>query len=46
LVVEAALEEVEEVKGLVKRCMESVGAGKVHVPLTVEIGQAQDWLGL
>lgn len=46
LVVEAALEEVEEVKVLVKSCMESVGAGKIHVPLTVEIGQAQDWLGL
>jgi DNA polymerase I len=36
--------EVDEVRDLVKENMESAGAGKIKVPLTVEAGVAKNWL--
>ena len=41
LVVETALDELEEVKDIVKRNMES--AVKLSVPLTVDVTTGKDW---
>jgi DNA polymerase-1 len=46
LVLEVPEGEVERVTALVRDCMENAGAGKVHVPLTVEVGVARNWLAL
>jgi DNA polymerase-1 len=42
LIIEAPEQEVEEVSGIVRRCME--GAASLRVPLVVEIGVGSNWL--
>ena len=44
LVFDVPEKEVDEVRVLVKEKMEGAGAGKIHVPLTVESGVAKNWL--
>ncbi len=46
LVLEVPQEEIEEVMPLVKLHMESAGEGKIHVPLMVDTGVAENWLAL
>jgi DNA polymerase-1 len=44
LVVDTPERELEAVKKLVVESMEGAGAGKIHVPLTVETGAGKNWL--
>jgi DNA polymerase I len=46
LVLEVPLNEVEEMKKIVKVEMEKAGREKITVPLTVDVGVAQNWLAL
>ena len=41
MMIEAVLEEVEEVKSLIKQCMEN--ACKLNVPLIAEVSEAANW---
>ena len=43
MMIEAPLEEVENVKDLLKNCMEN--ACKLRVPLIAEVAEATDWYG-
>lgn len=42
LIVDAAIDEIKQVKSILKDCMES--AVKLSIPLTVEIGEGNSWL--
>ncbi len=46
LVLEVHKDDVDQTKVLVRTCMERAGGGKIHVPLTVEMGVAENWLKL
>lgn len=46
LVLEVPRAEEAEARALVKECMESAGLDKIHVPLTVDIGVANNWTAL
>lgn len=46
LVLEVHRDDVEEAKILMKKTMEGAGHGKIHVPLTVDMGAAENWLKL
>ena len=41
MMIEAPLEEVEEIKELIKKCMEN--ACKLNVPLIAEVSEATNW---
>lgn len=46
LVVEAPLAEVDRVQEVIRATMESAGEGTFDVPFTVDVGVADNWLGL
>lgn len=46
LVLEVPAAEIDVVKPLVRECMEQAGGDKFCVPLTVDIGVAENWLKL